>query len=495
VFLCISSYIAVAVDCNQTSCVQCAENGCRWCPDTGCHHTHSIQGCSGEEGYDYEDTCPVTWNDTPEFLSNWMGEMSDIIGELCLLDLSLPGTHDTLTYHLSTIVSDGGADDFIKLAEVLHEYESVIPDGIEDFIRQQSQTQVLNITSQLDNGIRFLDIRQMLEYSDENPEWHSLHFMESIETSIAYFTEIREWMDAHPSEVVVLWLSKHGSTCKVGEDQYPNVSVEEKQAFWATIKDIFSGIITDFSVTSINETSISTMLSRNHRAVFYVSDYEEFTGSSKYALDGCLIDNKLSPGIDDEVNSKDWELEQFKNANATKAADKAEQKLFLISLSTGIPDTQIEKAAKIKFLPSSEEDVAECAAAFNIPGMNWCPQTLLDCAQLENYYKQITLEEVISQVDYGFPNAIYINAIDWEGTIRTGTEVLWGGQRDGSDPNHQTSAYAYVDTMLLYNLRVACGGDENGQCGVLKSTLEARRSKYPAQYWDDVTFGRLVDWP
>jgi hypothetical protein len=58
---------------------------------------------------------------------------------LTLLDLSLPGSHDTLSYDLSTRVSDGGADDFIKLAEVLHEYTKIVPTGIEDFIRQQSQ--------------------------------------------------------------------------------------------------------------------------------------------------------------------------------------------------------------------------------------------------------------------------------------------------------------------------------------------------------------------
>ena len=53
-------------------------------------------------------------------------------------------------------------------------------------------------------------------------------------------------------------------------------------------------------------------------------------------------------------------------------------------------------AAKIKWLPHDEMAIKNCAAAFNIPGMNWCPETLLDIAQLENYYKQITLDEAIN---------------------------------------------------------------------------------------------------
>ena len=28
-------------------------------------------------------------------------------------------------------------------------------------------------------------------------------------------------MDEHPSELLVLWMSKHGSECNTGQDQYP----------------------------------------------------------------------------------------------------------------------------------------------------------------------------------------------------------------------------------------------------------------------------------
>lgn len=42
-----------------------------------------------------------------DFLSNWMGSLMPVIGNLSLLDISLPGTHDSMTFDLSTTVSDG----------------------------------------------------------------------------------------------------------------------------------------------------------------------------------------------------------------------------------------------------------------------------------------------------------------------------------------------------------------------------------------------------
>lgn len=421
--------------------------------------------------------------------------MNDLIGEMTLLDLTLPGTHDTLTYNLSTTVSDGGADDMLKLAEVLHEYADVVPEGIEDYIRQQSQTQAIDITSQLNNGIRFIDFRMMYEYSDPVPEWYSLHFMQSRDTALTYFKAIRKWLDAHPKEVVVLWLSKHGSECAVGEDQYPKTPIDVKQEFWQQITNVFDGLLVDFTLTQLNSTSINTMLSREHRVAIYASDYAELTNYSPYALDGCLVDNHLGPDVTDEPAALEWERSIFSSAEATKTANKPMQKFYLVSLSTGVPAEQMVLAAKIRFRPYNETDVANCAAAFNIPGMNWCPETLLDIGQLENYYKQISLEETINTDGWGFPNAIYLNSLDWAGTIRTGTQVLWGADREGSDPKHKTSAYAYADTLILFNLKQACEGQVSQTCDDLRDILNERRATYPAIYWEDATFGRLVNWP
>lgn len=44
------------------------------------------------------------------FLADWMSHVSTIIGSQTLLDLSLPGTHDSMTFDLSTTFSDGAND-------------------------------------------------------------------------------------------------------------------------------------------------------------------------------------------------------------------------------------------------------------------------------------------------------------------------------------------------------------------------------------------------
>lgn len=43
---------------------------------------------------------------TPSFIdhANWMRDLMPVIGNASLFDLSLPGTHDTFTYDLSTTV-------------------------------------------------------------------------------------------------------------------------------------------------------------------------------------------------------------------------------------------------------------------------------------------------------------------------------------------------------------------------------------------------------
>lgn len=184
-----------------------------------------------------------------------MGSLNAVLGNLTVLDLSLPGTHDSLTYDLSTTVSDGGIDDYPELSKVRrrriltllrhHTHHlltlaappsqilnlfsgsvDIIPGQIEDFIRQQARTQGLTITQQLDNGVRFIDFRQMKEGEGD---WYSLHCLESNNLSLTYLKEIKEWLQLHPQEVVVAWITKHGNGGATGDDAYPGVKAEDKQ--------------------------------------------------------------------------------------------------------------------------------------------------------------------------------------------------------------------------------------------------------------------------
>jgi hypothetical protein len=119
------------------------------------------------------------------FLANWMGEMMPVIGPLSLLDMALPGTHDSMTFDLSTTVSDGANDLPAWLSWVLHEVAPVIGvAGVGTAVRNQAQTQGLNMTAQLEAGARFIDFRTMYSAAPTSGsfgqhDWYSLHLVES----------------------------------------------------------------------------------------------------------------------------------------------------------------------------------------------------------------------------------------------------------------------------------------------------------------------------
>eukprot|EP01094_Clydonella_sp_ATCC50884_P030245 TRINITY_DN9800_c0_g1_i1.p1 TRINITY_DN9800_c0_g1~~TRINITY_DN9800_c0_g1_i1.p1 ORF type:complete len:506 (+),score=156.98 TRINITY_DN9800_c0_g1_i1:84-1520(+) len=429
-------------------------------------------------------------------LADWMGVLRPVIENSTLLDVTLPGTHDSMTADLSQTVSDGANDIPPELAYFLHDFGNA--DGIGDFARNLSRTQVLKMTPHLDNGARFIDFRVMYsappdQLSSAPHDWYCLHLMQTYHPAMNYLEEARAWMDRHPDEVLVFWLSRHGNECGT---EYPDVEPATMQQFWSRIEKLFSGLIFDHGKNSLNETTIASMLDTSQRAVFFVSDYANFTASSPLAIDGCQIDNELGDGISNEPAAVEELLRHFAAAGARKAADKRENKLYLMSMAASSPSDQIKYASLVRFDPlrkSAHEK--KCAETFNIPGLtSWCPLHLQDISQLTNFYNQRVLDFAIN-ASLHLPNAIYLDALDQGGVIRTGTALT--GYPSAFDSSHEQSAFAYVDTLLLYNVRAACaaGNPPAADCEALTALFTARRALYPYENWDDPEHGRLSDWP
>lgn len=324
--------------------------------------------------------------------------------------------------------------------------------------------------------------------------------------AITYLTEAKNWMDKHPGEFLVLWLSRHGNECSTGNDQYPDVPDTAKRVFWDEINHLFDGLIFDQSQGLLNATTLATMKQRNQRVVFYVADYARFTGNSSKAIDACQIDNKLGDSVANENATFFNLLERFRNADLTKQNDKSRNKLYLQSMAAGASVEQIEFAALLHYTPHLAPNASEkCAALYKIPGLDyWCPETLMDISLLTNYYNQRILDIAYEQ-GFGFPNAIYLDALDNEGTIRTGTSLLFNSQKqpsngsNGSNGSHSTTSYAYVDTLALYNLQRACNQTKSqlhpSVCAELPPIINQRRLAHPVDTWNDPNHGRLVDWP
>eukprot|EP01006_Ploeotia_vitrea_P058068 TRINITY_DN68733_c0_g1_i1.p1 TRINITY_DN68733_c0_g1~~TRINITY_DN68733_c0_g1_i1.p1 ORF type:complete len:479 (+),score=21.77 TRINITY_DN68733_c0_g1_i1:25-1461(+) len=441
-----------------------------------------------------------------EFTANWMGHLLPVIGNQTLLDLSLPGTHDSMTYDLSDWIADGTNDIPAWLADILHDLP---PHLVGPFIRSQGQTQWLNVTEQLNSGIRFIDFRIMYTLGEViigHKKWYCIHFVQSHKTALTYLKEIKQWVDAHPKEVITLWFSRHGSECKKGNDQYPGVDDKDKQKFWKEVEQLFSGLLLDNRVSSTNKTTLATLIQRNQRVIIYAADYVKFTASSPYALDSCGnfsgIDNQLHGGTGPgNFNSQ---LNGYANAEKIKQKDQHRNWLYLESTAEGAPKFEIKDAALIEYFPfiDKKKHIEHCAKGFNIPGLtNWCPKILLELSQLCEYYNQRTLEKAYQQVkagnySWGLPNAIYTDAVDVNGTVRTGLKIVTAEGEETSKNSHDLTRYAYVDTVLAVNVLLACQGHEgSAQCSSLIKLLDARRAVYPLTLWEQPERGRHVVWP
>ncbi|XP_036602656.1 PI-PLC X domain-containing protein 1 [Trichosurus vulpecula] len=131
--------------------------------------------------------------------AQWMSELPPKLWDIPLHHLSIPGSHDTMTYCLNK--KSPISQDKSKLLQVLNK---VIPCITRPMIFKWSTTQALNINEQLDAGIRYFDLRiaHMIDGSEKN-----LHFVHLVYTTALVedtLTDISEWLQNHPKEVVIL---------------------------------------------------------------------------------------------------------------------------------------------------------------------------------------------------------------------------------------------------------------------------------------------------
>jgi hypothetical protein len=120
--------------------------------------------------------------------------------------------------------------------------------------------------------------------ADASKDWYCLHGCQTNHPSRQYLLQVRQWLDAHPKEVVVFWLSRHGDTSLDGTKQYPATTVAERRAFWSAIEQIFEGKLVDSSHGDLNQVTMAEHWSTGAQVVIYATDYEQFTGNSTKAI-------------------------------------------------------------------------------------------------------------------------------------------------------------------------------------------------------------------
>ncbi len=178
-------------------------------------------------------------------------------------------------------------------------------------------------------------------------DWFGLHFVETWNPALEYLKQVRLWLDAHPSEIVVLWFSKHGNQC---DTVYDNVTHEQTMAFWNAVVSVFEDILFDTRVSVMNTTTVSELLDRQHRVVIYTAP-GNFSSGSPFAQDACSIANIGLGQIDDLVGYRQRMHSLLSNASDMRASLKANNSLFLLSMAGSGPRLQLVYASLLQFFP------------------------------------------------------------------------------------------------------------------------------------------------
>ncbi|XP_075855464.1 PI-PLC X domain-containing protein 1 [Microcebus murinus] len=131
--------------------------------------------------------------------ADWMSALSPRLWDLPLHHLSIPGSHDTMTYCLDKRSPISPAQP--RLLQLLAKAAPCVTMPV---VLKWSVTQTLDVTEQLDAGVRYMDLRiaHVLGGAERN-----LHFVHTVYTTALVedtLTEISEWLEKHPREVVIL---------------------------------------------------------------------------------------------------------------------------------------------------------------------------------------------------------------------------------------------------------------------------------------------------
>ncbi|XP_008289302.1 PI-PLC X domain-containing protein 1-like [Stegastes partitus] len=146
-----------------------------------------------------------------EAMSDWMSQLPPELHTVALYDLTLPGSHDSMSYDLdinSSIIEPDGLRRFSKIY------------CVRKIVRKWAITQEATITKQLDAGVRYLDLRIARKPNDTDPTrlyfYHGLYTRTDVETVLK---DIKDWAEGHPKEIVILSLSNFKGFDKKNEKQ------------------------------------------------------------------------------------------------------------------------------------------------------------------------------------------------------------------------------------------------------------------------------------
>uniref|UniRef100_A0A7S2SB21 Phosphatidylinositol-specific phospholipase C X domain-containing protein n=1 Tax=Mucochytrium quahogii TaxID=96639 RepID=A0A7S2SB21_9STRA len=381
-----------------------------------------------------------------QFTSDWMGYLSPMLHDKVLLDVPLPGTHDTLTYDLDDKMSKSADDVPGWVHEAVSYMDKFGIDGavetVMKLVNTQAVTQTLDVVGQLDAGIRFMDLR----VSYEDPGWYGFHFTLTKQSFESYLKQIRSWLNKHRGEFLMIALTHHGDGCA---DMSKFTDDSQKAKALAELKTILvnnlQDVLVDDSLT--NTTTLGEYLGRGKQVALYTANQAELG----LGLSHCTNVNQHSTGADVteyllKGQGYDWQHTLFSTGKKVNAEYVAKNSVHLISGATSANDCLAKNALAYqagKLLSGGLLALSTFAA-----GLRTCfelglvktaranmdlPLSLQHYGWLTNFYSSAMMDYALGAgAGWGLPTVMYLDQVGTEGTL------TWGGN----------GRYPYLASML-----------------------------------------------
>ncbi|XP_066435647.1 PI-PLC X domain-containing protein 1 isoform X1 [Eleutherodactylus coqui] len=128
----------------------------------------------------------------------WMSHLCEELWDVPLSKLSIPGSHDTMTYCLDRLSPVDPTSPKLLLF-----FEKYVPVITRTIMLRWSTTQTLSVTEQLNAGIRYLDLR-ISHRPDAYSDLYFVHGLYTSKTVEETLHEIADWLQQNPREILIL---------------------------------------------------------------------------------------------------------------------------------------------------------------------------------------------------------------------------------------------------------------------------------------------------
>ncbi|XP_073707636.1 PI-PLC X domain-containing protein 1 [Garra rufa] len=130
---------------------------------------------------------------------DWMSCLPEKLWDVPLTHLSIPGSHDAMSYCLdiTSPLLRSESDSFRLL-------DGVFCCFTRPAIYRWATTQVQNIVEQLTAGIRYFDLRIAHKQYDPSDQLYFTHVIYTYATVVETLQAVASWLESHPKEIIIL---------------------------------------------------------------------------------------------------------------------------------------------------------------------------------------------------------------------------------------------------------------------------------------------------